>query len=78
MNPLDYPETYAEDIPLATKRKTIKDLKVALQLVLEALPRKPIKKALKRDSEHVWAILVVDNVNTCCDALQSLFFNNYL
>ena len=72
-------ESYAGDIPQATKRsKTIKDLKIALQLVLENLPRKPIKKALYRDSEHVWCILVVDNVNTGCDVLLSFFCNNYL
>ena len=72
-------ESYAGDIPQATKRpKTIKDLKVALQLVLEDLLRKPIKKALWRDSEHVWAILVVDKFNLRRDALISLFCNNYL
>ena len=26
----------------------------------------------------MWAILVVDKLNTCCDALQSLFCSNYL
>ena len=29
-------------------------------------------------TEHVWDILVVDELNTCCDALISLFCNNYL
>ena len=26
----------------------------------------------------MWAILVVDKLNTCCDALLSLFYTNYL
>ena len=29
-------------------------------------------------NEHVWAMLVVDKFNTCCDALHSLFCSNYL
>ena len=30
------------------------------------------------DSSHVWAILVMDKFNTCCEALLSVFCNNYL
>ena len=71
-------ESYAGDIPQATKRsKTIKDLKIALQLVLENLPRKPIKKVYT-ETQNMCGRLVVDNVNTCCDALLSFFCNNYL
>jgi hypothetical protein len=34
-------------------------------------------KTLQRDSEHVW-VLVVDTLNTSCEAISRLFNNNYL
>lgn len=55
------------------KPKTIRYLKIALELVLEDLHLEPINKALQRDSEHVWDILAVNKLNTYCNALLNLF-----
>ena len=84
--------SYAGEIPQsATKAKNDKRIEgrievdmevdmVALKLIWEDLPLEPINKAIKtlqKDSEHVW-VLVVDTLNTSCEAISSLFDNNYL
>ena len=56
---------------LRPKPKTIRELKVALKLMWEDLPLKPINrdiKTLQKDSEHVW-VLVVNTLNSSCERI---------
>jgi len=77
---------YAREMPqVAPKAKTDKKIEhlqfsyrfialIALMLVTlvwEELCQEPISKVLQRDSEHVWDILMLDKLTTCCDALSS-------
>jgi len=61
---------------LQPKPRTFWELKIVLEFMWEDLLKEPIKKAIKAlqgDAEHMWEILMVDKLNTCLDALTSLF-----
>ena len=57
---------------LRPKPKRIREFMVALKLMWEDLPLKPINrdiKTLQKDSEYVW-VLVVDTLNTSCETIM--------
>ena len=83
LNPLDYDEWGAMQEKyhnLRPKPKTIRELKVALKLIWQDLPLEPINKTIKNFTERLrtCVVLVVETLNTSCEAISSLFDNSYL